>query len=42
MERKLIAKGKSVKTVLYKGARHEILNDFTYDEVKRDILDFIK
>ena len=42
VERKLIAKGKSVKTVLYKGARHEILNDFTYDEVKRDILDFIK
>lgn len=42
VEKKLLAKGKNVRTVLYKGARHEILNDFTYDEVKKDILEFIK
>ena len=42
VEKKLLAKGKRVKTILYKGARHEILNDFTYAEVKGDILEFIK
>lgn len=29
-----------VKCILYKGARHEILNDFTYEDAKKDILDF--
>ena len=29
-----------VKCILYKGARHEILNDFTYETVKKDILTF--
>ena len=41
VEKKLIKKGKQVKKVLYKGARHEILNDFTYGDVKKDILEFI-
>ena len=27
--------------ILYDGARHEILNDFTYPEVKKDILSFL-
>jgi len=35
-------RGKNVEYVLYKGARHEILNDFTYDDVISDILDFIE
>ena len=39
---KLRKNGKRVEYVLYKGARHEILNDFTYDEVKKDIIKFIK
>ena len=34
--------GKNCKCVLYKGARHEILNDFTYDDVKSEILQFIR
>ncbi len=38
---KLKKKGKNARYILYKGARHEILNDFTYDQVKSDILDFI-
>lgn len=29
-----------VKCILYEGARHEILNDFTYEAVKKDILAF--
>ncbi len=33
--------GVSVTCRLYKGARHEILNDFTYENVKNDILVFI-
>ena len=36
----LAEQGIDVKCILYKGARHEILNDFTYDRVKEDILDF--
>ena len=28
------------KCILYKGARHEILNDFTYEQVRSDILNF--
>ncbi len=34
-------KGKNVKCILYKGARHEILNDFSYDKVLSDIKYFI-
>ena len=41
VERKLVKKGISVKKVLYKGARHEILNDFTYDAVQKEILEFL-
>ncbi len=37
----LKAQGVDTKCILYPGARHEILNDFTYDEVKKDILDFV-
>ncbi len=29
-----------VKCILYKGARHEILNDFTYGDVVRDMVEF--
>ena len=32
--------GIETKCILYPKARHEILNDFTYDEVKGDIIDF--
>ena len=31
-----------VKCVIYKGARHEILEDFTHDDVVRDILSFVE
>jgi alpha-beta hydrolase superfamily lysophospholipase len=41
VETKLKKRGADVKCVLYEGARHEILNDFTYDAVKDDILSFI-
>ncbi len=34
--------GADVKCILYKGARHEILNDFTYEQTKIDILEYIK
>jgi alpha-beta hydrolase superfamily lysophospholipase len=34
--------GKNAKYILYEGARHEILNDFTYDNVKSDIQQFIQ
>lgn len=40
VEAKLKAEGKDVSCILYSGARHEILNDFTYDSVKNDILNF--
>ncbi len=42
VETKLKKCGHDVKCSLYKGARHEILNDFCYDEVKGDILEFIE
>ena len=32
--------GKDARCHLYEGARHEILNDFTREEVKREILEF--
>lgn len=41
VEKRLKKHGANVKCVLYKGARHEILNDFCYNEVKREIIDFI-
>ncbi len=40
VEKKLRSAGACVKCILYKGARHEILNDFCYEDVKRDILEF--
>ncbi len=39
---KLQKNGKNARHILYNGARHEILNDFTYDTVKEDILQFIE
>ena len=41
VEKKLKKRGHSARAIIYKGARHEILNDFTYDEVKKDILEFV-
>lgn len=40
VESKLKKQGRAVTCILYKGARHEILNDFTYDTVRKDILEF--
>jgi alpha-beta hydrolase superfamily lysophospholipase len=40
VEGKLQKSGAKVDCKLYKGARHEILNDFTYDEVLGDISEF--
>ena len=37
---KLKRAGVCAECILYKGARHEILNDFTYEDVKGDILTF--
>lgn len=39
---KLRSAGADVKCIIYDGARHEILNDFTYEKVKSDILDFCR
>lgn len=39
---KLTAEGISAKCIIYDGARHEILNDFTYESLKADIRSFIK
>ena len=36
----LRAQGIETECVLYEGARHEILNDFTYEEVQKQLLDF--
>ena len=33
--------GIDARCILYPGARHEILNDFTYEDVKKDIVEFI-
>jgi alpha-beta hydrolase superfamily lysophospholipase len=41
VEKMLKKHGKDVRSILYKGARHEILNEFTYDDVKKDIMDFL-
>ena len=40
VEKRLKKTGARVECKLYSGARHEILNDFTYDTVKNDILAF--
>ena len=40
VEKRLLEQGKRVKCILYKGARHEILNDFTYEDVRNDIIVF--
>lgn len=37
---KLKAAGANAECIIYERARHEILNDFTYDQVKSDIIDF--
>ena len=42
VENKLKKHGKKVSCKLYKGARHEILNDFTYETVRNDIIDFVR
>ena len=40
VERKLSGKGIDCRCIIYPKARHEILNDFTYAQVKGDILEF--
>lgn len=42
VEERLKKQGLPVKCVIYKGARHEILEDFTHDDVVRDILSFVE
>ena len=42
VKKKLEKQGICVKCILYRGARHEILNDFTYEDTKKDILDFCR
>lgn len=37
---RLLAKKKNAKLILYPKARHEILNDFTYDDTLKDMLAF--
>lgn len=37
---KLLASNKNARLILYPKGRHEILNDFTYGDTLRDILDF--
>lgn len=37
---KLEKQSANVECILYENARHEILNDFTYDKVKQDIIKF--
>ncbi len=41
VQKKLEQSGHSVTTVLYDGARHEILNDFTHAATVRDIKEFL-
>ena len=40
VEQKLKKQNIKVNCIIYEGTRHEILNDFTYEDVKKDILDF--
>ena len=39
---KLHKNGKDAKYILYKGARHELINDFTYGAVLYDIMQFLR
>ena len=39
---RLLKKGKTVSCILYDSARHEILNDFTYEKTVEDIIEFIE
>ena len=39
---RLEKQGRRVTCLLYPGARHEILNDFTYETVRNDILAFLR
>lgn len=41
VSKKLSDAGVAQSCILYEGARHEILNDFTYEAVKNDILGFL-
>ena len=41
VEAGLVRAGCNAKCIIYEGARHEILNDFTKEKVTADILDFI-
>jgi alpha-beta hydrolase superfamily lysophospholipase len=38
----LIKQKSDVTCILYKNARHEIINDFTYETVKKDIIAFVE
>ena len=40
VENKLKEQQKNVSCRIYDGARHEILNDFTYESVRDDIINF--
>lgn len=40
--KRLKKSGHDARCILYEGARHEILNDFTYENVKKDVLAFCK
>lgn len=41
VEKKLRKRGKEVTCKLYEGGRHEILNDVYYDEIVRDVVEFV-
>ena len=41
VEKKLRSRGKEVTCKLYEGGRHEILNDIYYDEIVRDVVEFV-
>ena len=42
VEKKLQKNGHNARAIIYKGGRHEILNDFTYEDVRSDIINFLK
>ncbi|MBE6547850.1 MAG: alpha/beta hydrolase [Ruminococcaceae bacterium] len=42
VHKKMLSHGLDAKCILYKGARHEILNDFSYEDTKRDIVEFCR
>ena len=41
VEKKLKKRGKEVTCKLYEGGRHEILNDIYYEEIVRDVVEFV-